>query len=232
MSNRKIIMRLIGIISLAFLVILCIYLGKWQIERGNEKDFLYNSYQQNISLQPKVIDNLSASYRNFTKIKISGVLLPENQFLLDNKVFKRKAGYDVITPMLVNDKILLINRGWVNGNNRLTMPDIDITTINTEVEGYTYEYKEGFLLDDEYKNTNWPSLIQSVNIKEISEALGKEVFPYSIIMSKTQTNSLQLREIHQKNDKLKHYMYAGQWFIFSIIGFILIIVLLRRAKDE
>ena len=88
------------------------------------------------------------------------------------------------------------------------------------------------MLDDESKNTSWPRLIQSVNIKEISEALDKEVLPYLIIMSSTQTNSLQLREIHQKNDKLKHYMYAGQWFIFSIIGFILIIVLLKRNKDE
>tara|TARA_B100001989_G_scaffold216868_1_gene167854 strand:+ start:30 stop:728 length:699 start_codon:yes stop_codon:yes gene_type:complete len=232
MTNRKIIMRSIGIISLAFLVILCLYLAKWQIERGNEKDLLYNSYQKNISLQPQVIDELSEYYNNFTKIKVSGELLPENQFLLDNKVYKRKAGYDVITPMLVNDKILLVNRGWVDGNNRLTMPDIDIATINTDVEGYTYEYKEGFMLKDESKNTSWPRLIQSVNIKEISEALDKEVFSYSLIMSTTQINSLQLRETHQKNDKLKHYMYAGQWFIFSIIGFILIIVLLKRTKNE
>ena len=232
MTNRKIIMRSIGIISLAFLVILCLYLAKWQIERGNEKDLLYNSYQKNISLQPQVIDELSEYYNNFTKIKVSGELLPENQFLLDNKVYKRKAGYDVITPMLVNDKILLVNRGWVDGNNRLTMPDIDIVTINTDVEGYTYEYKEGFMLKDESKNTSWPRLIQSVNIKEISEALDKEVFSYSLIMSTTQINSLQLRETHQKNDKLKHYMYAGQWFIFSIIGFILIIVLLKRTKNE
>ncbi len=232
MTNRKTIMRSIGIISLAFLVILCLYLAKWQIERGNEKDLLYNSYQKNISLQPQVIDELSEYYNNFTKIKVSGELLPENQFLLDNKVYKRKAGYDVITPMLVNDKILLVNRGWVDGNNRLTMPDIDIATINTDVEGYTYEYKEGFMLKDESKNTSWPRLIQSVNIKEISEALDKEVFSYSLIMSTTQINSLQLRETHQKNDKLKHYMYAGQWFIFSIIGFILIIVLLKRTKNE
>ena len=232
MTNRKTIMRFAGIISLAFLVILCLYLAKWQIERGNEKDLLYNSYQKNITLQPQGIDELSEYYNNFTKIKVTGKLLPENQFLLDNKVYKRKAGYDVITPMLVNDKILLVNRGWVDGNNRLTMPDIDIATIDTEVEGYTYEYKEGFMLKDESKNTGWPRLIQSVNIKEISEALDKEVFSYSIIMSTTQINSLQLRETYQKNDKLKHYMYAGQWFIFSIIGFILIIVLLKRTTDE
>ena len=100
------------------------------------KKISYTLYQKNISLPPQVIDELSEFYNNFTKIKVSE-LLPENQFLLDNKVYKRKAGYDVITPMLVNDKILLVNRGWVDGNNRLTMPDIDIATINTDVEGYT-----------------------------------------------------------------------------------------------
>lgn len=231
MSNKKTIMRFIGLISLAFLVIVCLYLASWQIERGNEKDAIYKSYQKNISSEAQVIDELAGYYNDFTKIKVSGVLLSDNQFLLDNKVFKRRAGYDVITPMLVGEKVVLVNRGWVDGNNRLSLPDIDISTPNIEVEGYTYVYKETFLLGNDALDTNWPRLIQSVNITEISDALGREILPFSIVMSVSQINSLQIREIHQQNDKLKHYMYAGQWFIFSIIGFILIIVLFNRSSD-
>ena len=231
MNNRKIIMRFIGLTSLAFLVIVCLLLAHWQLERGDEKDALYNSYQKNIASQARVIENLSDYYTDFTKIKVSGILLSEKQFLLDNRVFKRRAGYDVITPMLVDEKILLVNRGWVDGNDRLTSPDINISTTNMEVEGYTYVYKETFLLGNNTQETRWPRLIQSVNVKEISKMLDREVLPYSVVMSTSQTNSLQIREIHQQNDKLKHYMYAGQWFIFSIIGFILIIVLLKRDKN-
>jgi len=231
MNNRKTIMRFIGLISLAFLVIICLFLANWQIERGNEKDALYNSYQKHISSKAQVIENLSDYYIDFTKIKVRGILLSDNQFLLDNKVLNRRAGYDVITPMLVDEKIILVNRGWVDGNNRLTLPNISISITDMEVEGYTYVYKEPFLLGNNTQESNWPRLIQSVNITEISDALGREILPFSIVMSVSQINSLQIREIHQQNDKLKHYMYAGQWFIFSIIGFILIIVLFNRSSD-
>ena len=35
---------------------------------------------------------------------------------------------------------------------------------------------------------------------------------------------------YKKNPELKHYMYAGQWFLFAIIGLVFMLILLRRDK--
>ena len=35
---------------------------------------------------------------------------------------------------------------------------------------------------------------------------------------------------YKKNPVLKHYMYAGQWFLFAIIGLVFMLILLRREK--
>ena len=72
--------------------------------------------------KPKLISVLPDSYQNFQKIQINGIYSSNKQFLLDNKVHKRKAGYDVLTPMIVNDRVILVNRGWVDNNNGLALP--------------------------------------------------------------------------------------------------------------
>ena len=64
MSNKKIIMRFIVLISLVFLVVVCLLLANWQIERGNEKDALYNSYQKNISSEAKKLNPNFSSMRS------------------------------------------------------------------------------------------------------------------------------------------------------------------------
>ena len=53
-------------------------------------------------------------------------------------------------------------------------------------------------------------------------------------MNENQDNSYIDNRRFKKNSELKHYMYAGQWFLFSIVAFIFMIILLRRDtnKDE
>ena len=36
----------------------------------------------------------------------------------------------------------------------------------------------------------------------------------------------------KKNTELKHYMYAGQWFLFAIVALFFAFKLLGRSKNE
>jgi cytochrome oxidase assembly protein ShyY1 len=51
-------------------------------------------------------------------------------------------------------------------------------------------------------------------------------------MNEKQVNSYEIQSIQNDNPQLKHYMYAGQWFLFSIIGFIFMIILMRKEKHN
>ena len=62
--------------------------------------------------------------------------------------------------------------------------------------------------------------------------LNQTVMPYILMMNENQNNSYIRKKVYKKNPELKHYMYAGQWFLFSIIALIFAFKLLKRNKDE
>jgi len=111
------------------LISICIVLGFWQIDRGNEKKDIYNSFTENLSKNPldfSLLDKRPNQFTNTVIKKSSYSYLSDKQFLLDNKVNNRQAGYEVITPVLVNKEILLVNRGWITNHSRLKLPSINI----------------------------------------------------------------------------------------------------------
>tara|TARA_B100000953_G_scaffold295862_1_gene287630 strand:+ start:5404 stop:6111 length:708 start_codon:yes stop_codon:yes gene_type:complete len=227
-EEKQTLSKVIKLFIFLPLISLCIFLGVWQIERGQEKQDTYNLYLKNISKEPKELHNLHENISEFTKIKVFGDFMLEKQFLLDNQVYNQKAGYDVITPLEVDDKVLLVNRGWVSNNNRQSIPDISIVKTKNPIIGYVYYYKNSYMLSNDIYENKWPLLIQSININKKSSLLNKEILPYVLIMNESQDNAYNLKKIYKKNPQLKHYMYAGQWFIFSILGFIFMIILMRR----
>ena len=100
---------------------------------------------------------------------INGEFLVNRQFLLDNKIHNKIAGYEVITPFKVNDKIILVNRGWVNSNNRQSIPEILIQNKITSIYGYSYYYKKLYELDEDNYVNKWPLIIQNIEIDKISK---------------------------------------------------------------
>ena len=135
------------------IIIICIILGLWQIDRANEKANLYNSFKDKISKNPIDFKVIKDNPIEFTKIIIKGKYINDKQFLLDNKIFNKQAGYEVISPMLLDNQIILINRGWVSNNNRQSLPKIDIKNINEAAIGYIYQYKDFYQLsEDIYTN--------------------------------------------------------------------------------
>ena len=73
-------------------------------------------------------------------------------------------------------------------------------------------------------------IIQNIKLDDISEILASDVLPYVLVLSKKQDNAYAIQSRYQENPEFKHYMYAGQWFLFALIGFIFMIILMRKAK--
>ena len=155
------LLKIVGIIFLFVLSITCVKLAFWQIDRGDEKDSIYKNYVNSLNKEVAFITKLADSYEDFTPIKIKGLFIKDKQYLLDNQVYNKKAGYDVLTPLVVSDEVVLINRGWVFNNDRTKMPDISIESISTEVRGYVYTYKNAFVLEADTFNIAWPKLFRA-----------------------------------------------------------------------
>ena len=218
-------------LSLILLVVTCFYLGLWQLDRAEEKLAIQTDFQSQIKEKPVNINFLSAEPARYKKIFAEGSFI-EPYFLLDNIVYNRKAGYYVISPFLIDEKILLVNRGWVDNYSRQKYPVIDTPKEVMIINGYVKYPMQLLELTSENISVKEPYVIQNININQISNIIKKEIYPF--IVNLNESSRFLYKYIPEKNEKshLKHYMYAGQWFLFTIIGIFFLIILNRKSNGK
>ena len=94
-------------------------LGNWQTRRAVEKRDLASRFER-AGREPPVPVSASAMPPErlvFKQLVARGEFLPQFTVLLDNKVYKGRAGYFVVTPLRLSGSTLhvLVNRGWIAG---------------------------------------------------------------------------------------------------------------------
>lgn len=224
------------------LLYLLISLGFWQLGRADQKITLID--QQSRRSKDKIIDLTweaanegdELRYRN---ARVFGKYDQNRQFLIDNQVVEGKAGYFVMTPLLLEGSniAILVNRGWVPLNdNRSTLPDISIQVKEAVIEGrINYFPSVGFKLKGaEIPADGWPSVVQVVDHTVLQEKLGYTLFPYQLELDKDQENGFR-REWRNAVTVTpeKHKAYAFQWFGLAVTWVILFFWVSSKKKlDE
>jgi surfeit locus 1 family protein len=110
-------------------VVLCLLfltLGRWQWGRAEQKRELWAQFERGtgevVSLGTRSITELP----RYARVRVEGRWEPRRQFLLDNRTHDGRAGYEVLTPLWLDDgRVVLVNRGWVPfGGYRDRLPDV------------------------------------------------------------------------------------------------------------
>jgi len=128
-----------GVAALAAIA-LTLSLGNWQSRRAEEKlalgRELDNAARQAVlALPPRPVDARDFEFRS---ISARGEYSVKHTILLDNKVLRGSAGYQVLTPLKLagGDMYVLVNRGWVAaGMRRDILPQIRTPAGIATVEG-------------------------------------------------------------------------------------------------
>ena len=95
--------------------------GTWQVKRLFWKEALIERYitqsQSNPIKNPSKLD--FSNVNEFKSVELSGSFLHKDEVYITGKTYEGNAGFHVITPFnLSNNKIILINRGWVSEGYR------------------------------------------------------------------------------------------------------------------
>lgn len=198
-----------------------IFLGCWQISRAKTKIELRENLQAKINNLPINLLDLKKEEK-FLPVQARGSWQPE-YFLLDNQVFNRKVGYKAMVPLLVGDKILLVDRGFVTRDKSKKLEFFG----QEEVRGIIYQPSTGILLkaDELESPVSWPLVIQSVDFRYLSVALGKPVYNFIL---RVEDDFLPQPAISFGVSEQKHFGYAVQWF--SLAGLALY-YLVRKRKE-
>lgn len=200
-----------------FFILFCI-LGSWQLHRYEFKKSLINLSQQGQNALPKPFMLIGTNLKNaqFQPITVTGVFLNELTILLQNRYYKQKPGFEVLTPLQIpgDKKLLLINRGWIE------KPDIQkLATAKGEQQMIGHiklldEYQ--FILGKNILEPNKkPMMIQKIDINEITQLTQHAFYPFVLRLDPAAPNGFIREWVISTTQPERHLMYAIQWFLMA-----------------
>ena len=218
---------------LFFLPIL-IYLTYWQTTRGFEKQAIWEVYEENKTLIPlneQQLDGGSLERLKYRNILLKGKYI-DKSFLLDNRMYRKKRGFEVFTPFLAESgKVYLINRGWTNSFEEI---EVDFFERVFLIEGILSPFKKyGLDLKNKQETKAFPIVVQelthqkALQILENNTGLEKMV----IQLSAASVGSFEPIWAPLEMQAQRHWGYAVQWFGLAIVLLYLYIYFgIKQAK--
>jgi len=221
---------------------LMLALGAWQLARAAEKIRWQASAdaamaEPALALESAILPDEAdgQSGVRYRQVSLRGQFMPQRQMLWDNRVYRGVVGYEVITPLrLENASVVLVNRGWVRADpRREILPEIlwPPETGPYAVSGILTRPSIGFSRGPalEIVGDDWPQRLQHFTYAEIAAALGAEVLPGLVQRIHFAADSPQVPLYTDAWTPVafgpqRHYGYAFQWFAMFVALTVLFVV--------
>lgn len=203
-----------------FLFPLLVYLGFWQIQRGDIKNHIQKIFDQRSLSIPINLnrDNNINLKKNYFPAIIRGHFDNQHTFLLENKIYLHQVGYEILSPFILDDrqKIILVNRGWIpQGVDRKKIPKIQSFDKEININGLIVFPNNTFSFNslNQAVENEWPQRILSI----YPEFLKINKFqPFILIINSKQDYGFIPLWKPISLQANRHYAYAFQWFVLSI----------------
>ena len=242
------------VIVIAYLVAAAIMLGlgSWQVSRAAEKTEILAAAaiaREQAPIAPQALGDLSVAAKSHQRIAVQGIYDEARQFLWDNRVHQGQAGFEVITPLVMdNGGVLLVNRGWIApGATRQDLPSLALPETvageAVEITGFYSQPSKGLASGAAFPDDGvWPKVLQYFDYAAIAEALNVDVLADSGARSEAGllpgvTQPQVVGSAVDREDFLianweptaaigpaRHYSYAFQWFAMAFALTVLYVV--------
>jgi surfeit locus 1 family protein len=208
-------------------------LGFWQLDRAEQKRALLAGYNSDANETVIRLDAGLGSYADFNYqfASVSGRYDPRRQFLLDNRTHLGRAGYHVLTPLILSEQAaVLVNRGWVPlGRSRDELPDpIVDREFRTVLGRVKVPLSDTFMLGEEESRSAWPYRIQRVNTERLGAELGYPLLPVVVLLDPDQPDGFVRDWKPLRYGPERNVGYAVQWF--GLAAALLVIYLVVNTR--
>ncbi len=216
---------------------LLISLGFWQLHRAGEKTLLAAAFERRQTQAPQPLEEVGtgpAQQLAYLPVELRGRYLPQQTFLLENRVQDGKYGNEVLTVFALDSGALaLVDRGWVPADparQRPTeVPEPPSADTGSTLTGTLYVAPgKPFLLADTALDHGWPKRIQAIEMDKIAVGIGASPYPFPVRIDAGQPGALQVNWEVINITPAKHRAYAVQWF--SMAAALFLVYLLRSTN--
>ena len=230
--------------TLAAIVAVAVFVaaGLWQQGRMLTMEALRAQFDAATARAPVAIASLPDSgdwnALRYRAAIAAGEYDARRQILVDNRVHDGRAGYHVVTPLVLADgRAVLVNRGWTpQGASRAALPRVDPPAGPVTVRGrIAAPVTNAFeLAKDAAGGPVW----QNLDPARFTAATGMTVMPVMIeaTMAPTPDDGLVRDRPAPDFGIEKHRIYMVQWYTFAALAIVLWVVLsprgAKRRSDE
>ncbi|WP_281645333.1 SURF1 family protein [Parendozoicomonas sp. Alg238-R29] len=230
-------------------------LGFWQLERYDSKLAMENQYQERRGGTYSVSDLKGLYDPLYFQLTLAGRFDNSRSFLLDNRTFKGRVGFHVLTPFFVDSgetvsgetvsgetvsgetvsgETVIVDRGWIVGiPDRSRLPDIPAVDGKVLIAGQSWQPAgEAFLLAEDVWSEDWPKVIQAIDQERMQEVLGVTAESWLLVQDNDQPGSLEKNFFLTNMPASRHFGYAMQWFAMALVLVVLGFWALRKDKSN
>lgn len=217
-------MKKVAIVIIFLLALTLLFsLGVWQTSRGLQKaEVLSKTVSEPQDYQ--TLDKIPTDYKalEYRYAQLQGEWVNSRTFLLDNRIYQRQQGFEVLTLfMLQSGQPLLINRGWIEKTSAENIPPSN----SPLPSGTLYAPQKGYTIGDSITKTDgWPKTSLYFDLEAFAAELNSELAPLVLVLDADDPDSLTRIWTPVVVKPERHYGYAVQWFgltlVLLVFGFI------------
>lgn len=202
-------------------------LGFWQLSRAEEKQALQQQYIER-SVLPALSEaqllEMPANQLAYRDAVLQGRYDTEQTVLLDNQIYRGRAGYNVLTLFTSSTgQHYWINRGWVAGHADRRLPSLQrLEPVSQLIRASVYVAPgESVVL----RHDSWPRLtpfvVQRIDTNRLASHFGVSSYPYTLRLAAAEPGALTVDWPVINTGPEKHLGYALQWFFMAValLGF-------------
>ncbi len=202
-------------------VLTCLAMSRLQLWRAETRGERFAREQSALVSTPI---KLSAQQRDRESLidraaTARGHWLEEKTIFLDNKIYRSRPGYHVLTPLQLSGSasVVLVNRGWIPAPRlRSDIPSLASPVGEIEIAGVTHSFEtRTFELQ---KTPPEGAIWQHVREEDYRQRSGLDALPVILMQTGAEGDGLVRDWGTPDNPAVKHYCYAAMWLIFALMA--------------
>lgn len=222
---------------------LCVRLGIWQLDRLDTRRAFNAQVESMRGLSPLNL-NLEGSDSiqdmEWRAVQVRGVYDFENQIAIRNQYYGSQYGYHLLTPLLFEEKAVLVDRGWIPAEGNSAPGDWrkydEVGEVNLSGQIRLGQAKPAFggVADALPENGAQLEVWNNADVARIASQMPYPVLPVYIQLDADAQDTEPPIPFQPEIELTEgpHFGYALQWFAFAAILFVGYPFYLRKQEKD